>query len=145
MAAAIRSVYRPKERCTLPLTEELKAAAKVLRKALKAYEKLVDDAVRETTKGQVPSPVEVPDTLTELLQGFFFGCVTEMVKETEDKKFGCPVQVFMACFGYKEDDTFRIPCEVTSELAIWQFLLRCTALYQSDIAVRAKTTTSALR
>jgi len=35
----------------------------------------------------------------------------------------------MACFGYREDDTFKTPPEVTTMLAHWKFLLRCTALY----------------
>lgn len=66
-----------------------------------------------------------------------------MVQVTADKKFSTSMQVFMACFGYKEDDTFKTPSEVTSVLAQWHFLLRCIALYYAAEASKKDKTTTA--
>lgn len=145
IAAALRSIGRAEVRCRLPLTEDIKVEARKLLGELKKYQEIVKAVVEETPRGRPPPTVEVPDTLTRQLQHLFFRCVTGMVEEAEDERFRCPVQVYMACYGYNEDDTFRTPPEVTSVLAVWQFLLRGTALYESWVTAEADETTSALR
>lgn len=126
VGAGIRSAFRDETRCRLPLTETFKTQALLLYNAL------------ERSTIAVPVPVDgtkdkiaVPRPLIDLLQDFFFSCVTATVDVAADKKFSTPVQVYMACFGYRKDDTFKAPSEVTSVLAKWQFLLRATALYHA--------------
>jgi len=137
VAAGIRSVHRSETRCRLPLTEELKTKAMKLYRGLEAF------------KNQPPeregdyAAAEVPEQLIELLQDYFFTCVTGMVKEAMDETFATPVQAYMACFGYREDDTFKTPPEVTSVLAQWQYLLRCTALYHATARSKRDKTVSA--
>jgi hypothetical protein len=88
---------------------------------------------------------DLPPSLINSLQEFFFLSVTNPNKGAEDKQFTCPVQVFLACFGYNEDDTFKMPSEVTSHLAGWQYLLRCTALFQAVRLEETKKVHSALK
>lgn len=73
----------------------------------------------------------MPTSLLLKLQKYFFLCVTATVKSLKDEKFQCPVHVYLACYGYNLDDTFKTPSEVTSQFANWEYLLRCTALFQS--------------
>lgn len=67
------------------------------------------------------------------LQEFFFAAVTESVEESCDSRFKCPVLSFIACFAYNEDDTFKLAPRITTLLANWEFLLRCTALYNAHL------------
>jgi hypothetical protein len=87
----------------------------------------------------------VPDVVIEALQEYFFHSVTSMVEVAKDKKFGCPVQVYIACFAYNVDDTFKGPSQVTSLLACLQFLLRGTALYQANILAVPESDASVLK
>ena len=85
-----------------------------------------------------PVDHNVPQTLLNTLQEYFFLIVTRCAKAASDKRFTCPLQVYLACFGYNEDDTFKPPSQVTTLLANWQYLLRCTALYQASRLVELK-------
>lgn len=134
VAAGIRSVNRDQARCRLPLTEDLEVKARELYEALARFDRRVEASER----------AKALEGLVHLFQDFFFRCVTEMVKEAEDEKFKCPVQVFMACFAYNEDDTFKTPSEVTSVLAQWQYLLRCTALHHAATLAKKDETVSAI-
>jgi hypothetical protein len=140
VAAGLRSLSRGQERCRLPLTDDLKQAARELLDHLQAYAQ-APSAPPVPSEGHSdgdkhPSEVKrskivVPPPLLHSLHTFFFLCVTSVIKGTQDSKFKCPVQVFLACFGYNEDDTFKMPSELTSHLAGWQYLLRCAALYEA--------------
>lgn len=150
VAAGLRSLSRGSGRCRLPLSENLKEAALNLLKALK------DHGAGSSPSGPLHIPTDWPDVFEDQveaevptsavgpkpdvlaspvreLQEYFFLSVTSMVEVAKDKKFQCPVQVYLACFGYNNDDTFKTPSEVTSQLANWQYLLRCTALFQVNL------------
>jgi hypothetical protein len=74
-----------------------------------------------------------PESIIRTLQEYFFLSITDMVRDSRDKKFKCPVQVYISCFAYNDDDTFEAPSQVTSLLASLQYLLRCIVLYQANI------------
>ena len=103
------------------------------------------------TKDEEPSSTanrfrfNVSPSLLDSFQEYFFLCVTSVVESAEDKKFACPVRVFLACFGYNEDDTFKMPPELTTHLAGWQYLLRCTALFEAVRLEKANKVESALK
>ena len=79
-----------------------------------------------------PSP-EVMGAVLQL-QKFFFAAVTDSIEESQDNRYKCPVHSYIAYFAYNEDDTFKLAPQVTSLLAQWQFLLRCTALYSAHLS-----------
>jgi hypothetical protein len=76
------------------------------------------------------------------LQEFFFAAVTDSTQASQDNLFECPVQAYIACFAYNEDDTFKMASEITSMLAQWKYLLRCTALYHANLSFDAKRSTA---
>jgi hypothetical protein len=152
VAAGLRSLDLDESSCRLPLTDSLRTAAQTLLKNLEAYANAPstpsgppnddDDSPTFTNKR---FRFDLPSSLLSSFQEYFFLSVTSSTKSAEDKQFACPVQVFLACFGYNKDDTFKMPSEVTSHLAGWQYLLRCTALFQAVQLERSKKVDSALR
>jgi len=147
VAAGLRSLYRGERECRLPLTDLLDKAARNLLQALEGYQpdihvpeqaivsEISSDDVADSEKARIPKPPvkPVPISVIETLQEYFFLSVTTGIKNVEDEKFKCPVQVYLACYGYNEDDTFKVPSEITSQLANWQYLLRCTALFEATM------------
>jgi hypothetical protein len=131
-AAGVRSLYREESQCRIPLTEEPKQAALELFEELQSY-----------SPGTSPVEGSVPTSLLDTLQRYFFLTVTTKIVSAHEEKFACPVQVYLACFGYNEDDTFKAPSQVTSLLANWQYLLRCTALYEANRLVELEQAESA--
>jgi len=130
-AAGIRSILREEGSCRLPLNDNVRARAEELNNALHNF----------VPSGNDTTP---PDSAIEALQQYFFLAVTDMVKDARDRKFQCPVQVYIACFAYNEDDTFKAPSQTTSLLACLQFLLRSTALYHAFAENKANESVSAL-
>ena len=122
--------------CKILLSKELKPFAQKLFDDLSNYSELLPECPIKIDRSKPNSPdatnkPPVPESLLSSLQDFFFYSVTGIIKTPHDDKFTCPVQVYIACFGYKSDDTFKTAPELTSLLANWQYLLRCTALYQA--------------
>ena len=70
------------------------------------------------------------------LHEFLCSVVTDSIQTSQDNRFQCPVQAFITCFAYNDDDTFNVVTQVTSLLAQLQFLIRCTALYQSHMVTK---------
>jgi len=158
-AASIRTLDRDEKRFRLPLGESIKQKARALLDALKALPS--GSFKKSTPTDHTPTDHTLTDhtltdhtltdhTLTgrtleesiamERLQEFFFAAVTDSVEESQDNRFKCPVLAYIACFGYNNDNTFKLAPEVTSLLAGWKFLLRCTVLYHA----KASTTASEL-
>ena len=147
-------MVRDQRRCRLPLADSLLAAARTLLGHLETYATTAppttpsgpgDPKDENRAAAAVRSKFSVPAALIASFQQYFFLCVTSVIKSAEDEKFACPVQAFLACFGYKDDDTFRTASEVTSHLAGWQFLLRCTALVEAFRLEQSKQAHSALK
>jgi len=86
----------------------------------------------------------VPEGLLSSLQDFLFFSITGIIKTAYDEKFTCPVQVYMACYGYNSDDTFKSTAQLTSTLANWSYLLRCTTFYQANKLFKANAVGSVL-
>lgn len=110
-------------------------------KELKSYS--TEASKKKSTSTNFPD-TDVPKSLLDNLQEYFFLTVTTVIKSAHDEKFTCPVQVYLACFGYNEDDTFKLPSQLTSPLANWQYLLRCTALYEANRLVESRAVDSVL-
>jgi hypothetical protein len=121
VAACIRSSRRSSQRCRLPLTEDQRKAATSLSRSLEKSPALID-------------PKNVPIPLLREVQAFFFDCVTKRSPEAEDQQFSCPVQCYIAAYSFNKDNTFKLPHDLTSLLANWQYLLRATALYEAKLA-----------
>lgn len=130
-SAAIRTLYREKSRFHLRLRENIQDKARDLFEAL---DSLSSKKSQELEKNAVIK-----------LQEFFFAAVTDSVKESQDDRFKCPVLTYIACFAYNKDDTFKLPSQVTSMLAQWEFLLRCTAIYHGHMSFKAKKSESVVR
>lgn len=135
-AAAIRSLSREENRFRLPLTDGVREKAA----------DLLDCLLRlpSESKGKRKEPLKAwggtsghlrrqPDEEAAIhkLQDLFFSATTDSVKESQENRFKCPIMAYIACFAYNTDDTFKAAPQVTSLLAQWQFLLRCTALYHA--------------
>jgi len=136
LAAGLRSLHRGSHQCKIPLSQELKPIAQKFFDDLSNYSTLLPECPTNINRSKPNDPdaanePPVPESLLSSLQDFFFSSVTGIIKTPHDNKFTCPVQVYIACFGYKRDDTFKTAPELTSLLANWQYLLRCTALYQA--------------
>ena len=67
------------------------------------------------------------------LQEFFFSVVVNLVPDSQESVFGCPVIAYTACFAYNEDNTWKPTSQVTLMLAHCLFLLRGTSLYYEKI------------
>jgi len=167
VAAGLRSLHRDRRRCRLPLTGDLEKVARELFDALESYSQntskssydvsmssVESEAPTSTARGsgpraksshsKPPAKPEVPTPLIRKLQEYFFLSVTTVIKSAKDEKFTCPVQVYLACYGYNDDDTFKAPSEITPQLANWQYLLRCTALFQANRLVELEQADSVL-
>ena len=145
VAAGLRSLHRGEDRCRLPVQGTLTKVARELFKALQDYTPkftMPDPATAKKGSNQLVK-LDSPDSLVDKLQEYFFLSVTGFIKSIKDEKFKCPVQVYLACFGYNDDDTFKRPSDVTPHLAAWTYLLRCTALLQAHQAAELKQTESA--
>ena len=70
------------------------------------------------------------------LQTFFFAVITDSISESQDDRFKCPVEAYIACFAYNEDRTFKIASEITSMLAQWEFLIRCAVLFAGNLSAK---------
>lgn len=142
-AASIRSIHRDEGRYCLPLQDSVKNEVLCLCDALKGIpegyklekrSKRRRELLSNVCDDQVHSlPPEVMRAVLQL-QKFFFAAVTDSVKESQDSRYKCPVLSYIACFAYNEDDTFKLAPQVTTLLAQWQFLLRCTALYSAHLS-----------
>jgi hypothetical protein len=122
LAGCIRSIGRPHGSCRFPLTLEQTELAKRLTLSLQGT-------------GNTPTPGQMGE-LVENVQKLFFACVTRRGDEVADKRFQCPIQCFIAAFSYKVDNTFKTPKDMTGVLSTLHFVLRATALYESEL-VRA--------
>lgn len=147
MAAGLRSLHRNQNCCKLPLPQNVEAAAQRLFRELEGFSNQGPGGTRTKAPTSPASVAATPVGLTSIiaaLQDYFFLSVTSSVDAARDEKFACPVQAYLACFGYNEDDTFKTAPEVTSLLASWQFLLRCTALHEAVTRSKEKKVDSAL-
>lgn len=131
-AGAIRSIYRNEKRFRLPLTEGLREKANDL---LKKLESLPSPGKRPAkTPGDTRTLSSREKDAVISLQRFFFSAITESIDDRQANKFTCPVLTYIACFAYKKDDTFKLASQITSCLAQWSFLIRCTALYHGTMS-----------
>ena len=166
MAAGLRSLRRDRQRCRLPLAADLEKVARELFDALENYSPNTmssSDVLMSSVEADIPPSStrlsepqakasrsrpqlkhRVPAPLIVKLQEYFFLSITTVIKSAKDEKFTCPVQVYLACYGYNDDDTFKAPSELTSQLAGWQYLLRCTALFQANRLLKLKKVDSVL-
>lgn len=137
MAAGLRSLRRDRQRCRLSVTSSIEAAGRQLLVQLQEYASAASAPSGPASNSHADTNsinrfrFTIPRPLLNSFQEYFFLSVTSVVKNAQDTQFACPVEAFLACFGYNEDDTFKMPSEVTSHLAGWQYLLRCTALFEA--------------
>ena len=136
-AALIQSLDRDETRFRLPLTNGVSEDARSLLAALESLPcgEKQKEKPSEGKKGEIPSIQEedlshAKKKAVRALQRLFLSAVTDSIKESQGNRFKCPVLAYIACFAYNSDDTFKVPFQLTSVLAHWQYLLRCTALYQ---------------
>ena len=139
-AASIRSLSREENRFRLPLTDGVKEEAAALLSCLLRLPSESKGKRKElsNTWGAASGPHKQrqPEETAAIhkLQDLFFLATTDSVEESQQNRFKCPVLAYVACFAYNSDDTFKAAAQVTSPLAQWQFLLRCTALYHARTA-----------
>jgi len=143
LAAGLRSIHRKAHQCKIPLSEELKPLAEKFYKDLSDYSELLPKRPAKINRSKTNDSAStnepsVPEGLLSSLQDFLFSSVTGSIKTAYDVKFTCPVQVYMACYGYNGDDTFKSAAQLTHTLANWSYLLRCIALYQANKLFEAK-------
>jgi len=132
VAAGLRSLRRDRQRCRLSVTSAIDAAGRQLLVHLEEYASAQSAPVGPASHGHADTDsinrfrFTIPSPLLDSFQEYFFLCITSVVKSAHR-----PVEAFLACFGYNEDDTFKMPSEAISHLAAWQYLLRCTALFEA--------------
>lgn len=133
-AAAIRSLNPGPDRFKLHLQAEVRSKAEALLLALRSisYERQI------SKNATPPEDLDLDDNFlpekeaaVHALQNFFFSAITDSLEESTADRFKCPVLAYVACFAYNVDDTFKTADKITSLLANWLFLLRCTALYRA--------------
>lgn len=127
VAAAIRSLHRNEQRFRLPLTSSLEKKAGDLFERLESLPAPGKKPQENSGESRGLSAEEKNAMIS--LQDFFFSAVTESTDSREADKFTCPILTYIACFAYNDDDTFKVAPQITSMLAQWLFILRCTALY----------------
>jgi len=147
LCASIRTLVREQDRFRLPLPGSLKDRAQALLTALQSLSPQARKRKGKKASNLDPAPeAESPNPDPDVqsrneavlrLQDFLYSVVTESIQESQEDRFKCPVQAFIACAAYNEDDTFKQAHQVTSLLARLQFLLRCTALHYAQACSKA--------
>jgi hypothetical protein len=156
VAASIRTFRWGGDIYRLPLPETFRKKVGAIFEALESIPPRKQGKKKRSSKSHDSEPVtkltsEPPELAPELeaavrrVQEFFFAAVTDTVKESQDDQFKCPVLAYIACYSYNGDDTFKIASQVTSMLAQWQFILRCTALYHGHMSAEADKSTSVIQ
>ena len=124
LCGCIQTLDRGKDKFRFPLLEDLQVKARAF---LVALQSIPPDTrkrkAKESTPTEKPSPTDAkpssdPNPLARKdailkLHEFLCSVVTDSIQTSQNDRFQCPVQAFITCFAYNDDDTFKVVTQVT--------------------------------